>query len=230
MDTISELYRLLNERPFRHILAKQKNIGQLFPTFPARVAAIDTAELYEETPGLWHFKVSAVTTPNVDFWDVYVQFRDIALKIREYGKRHNQWKSDGSGIDLDKLANRILTNADMRVWCSCPCNQFWGFAYIQTTHQTKYGDPENRKPRVRNPDQRGTGCKHLQKVFDKLPSLKSTLAGHLKRFFSDDIKAIEKEVFHEKAKFKAAADVLRKKEREKQEPISYTRGGRAVKR
>ena len=77
---------------------------------------------------------------------------------------------------------------------NCPASLYWGPEYIQTKRQSHHGDDETRPPKIRNPKEYGMMCKHLQFVIDHFPFYKSTLARHLKRFYSKDIEKVENKV------------------------------------
>lgn len=70
-----------------------------------------------------------------------------------------------------------LNFGDVHIRCTCPAQLYWGYAYIGTKLRYLYGIPrENRFPKVRNPDVRGTICKHADKVIQYCLSHKEQLA------------------------------------------------------
>ncbi len=55
---------------------------------------------------------------------------------------------------------KLALEDDVRVFCNCPDFLYGGFKYIGT--QLKYGtDKEHRPPVIRNPQEEGTVCKHI---------------------------------------------------------------------
>ncbi len=67
-----------------------------------------------------------------------------------------------------KLSARVkkAMAGDVAIRCTCPAFRYWGFAYILTQLGAKVTRPENRFPRIRNPDLRNVMCKHLRLVMD----------------------------------------------------------------
>jgi len=209
MDIFREA-KILTEEPIGGMLTKQKSITRLFPPFYARVKAVGAAggiKLIGEKPGLWHFDVASATTPGKSY-DIFVEFSDIEDQIKKHTKNMKLWKADKSGVDLRKLAGEIVKDSDMKILCSCPAFQYWGPAYITTKRGSKYGEPETRPPKKRNPKEYGLGCKHSQQMFDVMPFYKVTMAGHLRRYFAKDVKAAEDEMKKEVAAIKKGAAFL----------------------
>ena len=209
---------VISEEPLASIDRKQASIHTLFPSFDDRVKAVGRAggvELENEEPGVWYFKASSVTQdPGQKIYDIVVQFNDMDGQIRRLAQDQRLWKKDKSGLDLRKLATEIFDDADVKVSCNCPAAKYWGFDYIQTKRKSKAGEPETRRPRIRNPHEYGVACKHIQSVLDALPFYKGTLASHLKRFFPKEIAEAEKGVLRMQKGLKQGAEFLKKKEAE----------------
>ena len=74
-------------------------------------------------------------------------------------------ESDATIKDRIKLA--LL--GDVEVYCDCPAFLYYGFSYMLTQLDAKYGDEENRYPKVRNPKNKGSVCKHLYSILKVLP-------------------------------------------------------------
>jgi len=209
---------IISEEPLAGIDRKQRSITKLFPSFDDRVKAVGKAggiELENEEPGVWYFKSSSVTqAPGQKIYDIIVKFSDIEKQILRLAQDQRLWKADKSGLDLKKLATEIFDEADVKISCNCPAAKYWGFDYIQTKRRTKAGDPETRRPRIRNPHEYGVACKHIQAVLDTLPFYKGTLASHLKRFYSKEVAEAEKSVRRMQKGLHAGTEFLKKREAE----------------
>ena len=59
---------------------------------------------------------------------------------------------------------RLAMDGDLRISCTCPAFQFWGFAYITTQLSAKKGEDEDIFPEIRNPRLVGVMCKHCYKA------------------------------------------------------------------
>jgi ribosomal protein L24 len=163
-------------------------------------------------------RASAVTTERNKAWP-----RDPITG--KFLKMHNHKVVKITIIDLDKEvpvydlfvedSHNFLVAAGVFVH-NCPSFQYWGPAYTTTQRGTKYGEPENRPPRIRNPKQYGIMCKHSQLMFDVIPFYKSTMAGHIKRFFMKDVWAAEKGARGAVGAVKKGAEFLKGKERAKE--------------
>lgn len=58
---------------------------------------------------------------------------------------------------------------DIEVWCNGTAFRMWGWAYITSELDAKWGKKEKRFPKVRNPSLKGSVCKHLENVLRVLP-------------------------------------------------------------
>ena len=221
MGIFEEANRMtLSEEPIPAMLRKQASVTKLFPPFYDRVKAVAAAggiHLVDEDPGLWTFEVASATTPGKTY-TINVEFRDIVNQIHKLVKNRQLWNKDQTHVDLRKVADEMMDDADVKILCTCPAFQYWGPAYITTKRKSKYGDQETRPPNVRNPKQYGLGCKHAQLMFDVLPFYKGTMAGHLKRYFSKEVAKAEEASQKEMGGVKKGAEFLAKKQEEKPKP------------
>ncbi len=81
-------------------------------------------------------------------------------------------------LDYDKFANdfsmnkqaraRAIIGGEIRVHCACKSFLYWGYKYIDTTIDAAI-EKEGRAPDIRNPQRRGTLCKHLDGILRVLP-------------------------------------------------------------
>lgn len=68
-------------------------------------------------------------------------------------------------IDFEDAVDYAIDYADIHIRCTCPAFLYWGDAYMSTAMQYLYGIPrENRFPKMRNPNLKGTMCKHCDMV------------------------------------------------------------------
>jgi hypothetical protein len=168
----------------------------LWPEFPERVRSVAEnggVKLVSEEPGILHFKVSSGTKAGVKY-DCTVSFEDIEDQIKMFTRDKKLWKRDGTGIDLRLLSTKLMHEGDIHVHCTCPAFQYWGMHYIATKYKSVYGHGENKRPGVRNPRERGLLCKHLELAIEVLPMYNATMARHIKTYYEDVVRDIEKGV------------------------------------
>ena len=68
-------------------------------------------------------------------------------------------------IDFEDAIDYAIDWGDVHIRCNCKAFLYWGAAYISTKMRYLYGVPrENRFPKVRNPNLKGTICKHCDAV------------------------------------------------------------------
>jgi len=175
------------------------------------VTAAGGIKLVGEKPGSWHFTVASGTEQGKKY-DVHVKFADIKNQISQAVQDLRNWNKDRTKPDLRKVSAQVVDNADLKISCSCPSFLYHGFAYIATKRGTKYGRKETRPPKKRNPKEYGIGCKHAHLMFEVIPFYKSTMSGHIKRFFMPTVNSAEKEMKKQLQGVKKATDFLRGKE------------------
>ena len=90
---------------------------------------------------------------NHTFYNVYVLFQDFYT----IGKDKD--------IPFADAIDYAIDFGDVSIRCNCPAFLYWGMAYIGTELRYIYGIPrESRYPQIRNPNLRGTICKHCDAV------------------------------------------------------------------
>lgn len=108
--------------------------------------------------GLVRFRCSSATTPG-KFWHQYIRFLDFedALELQKMGK------------DLtDQDIINLVMAGNLGVYCNDPSFLYYGWKYMAWAKG--YGlRPENRPPKVRNPQETGSICKHLLSLFRVMP-------------------------------------------------------------
>lgn len=206
---------VVNEKPVADIMRKQKSIYRLFPQFDDRVDAVRAAggvDLVEEGPDTWKFTIASATEAGKKYTAV-LHFSDLPGQIQQKAKNRALWVKDGSRVDYNKLAAAIIDDVDVKIdHTDCPAYNWWGQKYINTQRATAYRDPQNIRPKDRNPKEYGALCKHLQVLFEQLPFYTSTFAKLLKRYHSDTVAEIEKSTKKTVAGIGRAADFLGKRQ------------------
>jgi hypothetical protein len=200
------------------IVRKQQSITRLFPDFQTKVRGIASKgglRLVNLTADTWHFKIHSGTQNNL-WYDTHLHFKDMNVLLSNLVKDRRLWTKDKKHIDLKKLAKKVMFDADIQTDCSCPAQLYWGGDYILSLsrYDAKFGDRENRPPRIRNPRQFGAVCKHLQNLLNVFPWYVSTTAKWLNDYHKKQIDFLEKESNKEKAKFTKRGEDLGKKKEE----------------
>lgn len=80
-------------------------------------------------------------------------------------------------IDFEDAIDYAINYGDCHVQCTCPANLYWGYRYTATQLKYAYGIPrENRFPKIRNPELKGTICKHIDATIQWIMRNKETIA------------------------------------------------------
>jgi len=216
------LFEYIQEATASDIQRKQKSITKLFPPFPDRVKAIGDkggVRLRDTDAENWYFNVHSGTKEA--WYEDIIHFKDIVSTLENLVKNRRLWVRDRSRIDFTKLAHEFLKKTHIKMSCSCPASLYWGPDYILglDKYDAKYGRQEPRAPKIRNPKQYGSMCKHMHAVMKVLPFYTATVARWLQDFYKDDIRKFEEEA---KAEFgwiqKAAVKLGKKKKEEEEKP------------
>lgn len=104
------------------------------------------------------------------------------------GKRYSnlvcfhEWKSviDDHTLTASEAANLLISNGNISLHCSCESYLYYGYQYLLTVLDSSVV-PENRRPRIKNPQERGICCKHLYRTLKALPFINSSIAAEIKR-------------------------------------------------
>ena len=113
-----------------------------------------------------YFKIRSATKKN-EFYDNKISFKDSYDWLR---KNFNFGGYDISTLEgKSKLVNDLkfyfrsaIDTDDILINCNCPAYKFWGYNYqaTQLDYNTRK-NKENRPADIRNPNDRGSVCKHL---------------------------------------------------------------------
>jgi len=156
--------------------ATYKEIGSLidfqFLQHKVRRDALEGVEFTEiDDTGTMHFKVkSSEFDKNGTRYDVLIKF----LEWDEIGQ--------DSGLSWLEKARLLLWAGNIQLYCSDPSFLYYGFQYLLSQINASLY-PENRQPRIRNPQERGIVSKHASKVLTVLPFYSGKIAHSLKQQF-----------------------------------------------
>lgn len=96
----------------------------------------------------------------------------------------DEWDEVGRDPDLNyaEQARMLLWVGNIRLHCTCPSYLYWGYQYLLTAIDAAIY-PEPRKPKIRNPQERGIVCKHLNRILRVLPFYSGQMATALQDQF-----------------------------------------------
>lgn len=99
---------------------------------------------------------------------------DQTIKLLDFKKI----MADRSKPLRQRVRDAVLGN--IKVHCTGNAYLFWGYQFVLTKMGAAL-KPENRAPKVRNPNRKGTVCKHLDAVLKAFPFWISNIVGELKK-------------------------------------------------
>lgn len=76
---------------------------------------------------------------------------------------------------------RLALEGDIKITCNDPSFKYWGWSYYTTQQGAKLGFQENRFPVIRNPNQRGSICKHLENTMKAMPFIATSIVKELRK-------------------------------------------------
>lgn len=88
-------------------------------------------------------------------------------------------ESSDKKVNVAYLVNMSIMQGEIRCSCTCPSWIYSGAKYIGTQLGYAYGGKENRFPRIKNPQLKGSICKHLYVVLKALPFQKFGIASQI---------------------------------------------------
>jgi hypothetical protein len=117
--------------------------------------------------GVLEFETKAITTEGKSRWEQEIKLLDLDDAIE--------------ATKLDNMTDRDIVDlaiyGDISVYCDCPSFKWHGYQYI--AWQMDYGlRRQTHAPDTRNPERKGTVCKHLYNVFTVMPM-------HINKIVSD---------------------------------------------
>jgi len=121
--------------------------------------------------GIIKFQTTSQTTPGKK-WNEKIELEDLALVFEI---------PDEGFTARDRV--RLAFDGDVRVSCDCPAFLYWGWRFLMTQTDAILSPKENRFPSVRNPNLKGSVCKHLESVLRVLPFHISDITTSAKKIF-----------------------------------------------
>jgi len=199
-----------NSRPFDLVFAYEHrdDEGALIERFqpllcgPARLSLMMNGILseatYKEVGSLIDFqflqhKVRRDALGGVEFAGFENDIMHFRVKSSEFAKngityniliKFLDWDSIGqdSGLTWIEKARMLLWAGQIQIDCDDPSFTYYGFKYILSQLNAAIY-PEDRKPVIRNPQERGAVSKHASKVLQVLPFFSGKIAQEMKRQF-----------------------------------------------
>jgi hypothetical protein len=89
-------------------------------------------------------------------WPVYIKFDSFYDMVAD------------TSLNCNEAARLLFWGSNLRCHCSCPAFAFWGHNFVLTQLDSAI-HPETRFPHIRNPELKGSFCKHLRKVMMVIP-------------------------------------------------------------
>jgi hypothetical protein len=160
--------RTLNEATYKELAGM---IDGNFLSQKVRSDALDGIRLLGFEGNIMRFRInSSEFAQNRIQYQCSVQFDD--------------WDEVGPDPDLNyaEKARLLLWVGNIRLHCTDPSYLYWGYNYLLTVLDAAIY-PEERKPVIRNPQERGIVCKHLNRILRVLPFYSGKIAAELKSQF-----------------------------------------------
>jgi hypothetical protein len=112
-----------------------------------------------EKDSTYIFRTESQTFPGTGlYWYQSIKLVDLPLVLS---------LDDEDLTNMDRV--RLAIAGDLLVNCDCPAFLYWGYSYIMTQLGANEDKAENRFPKIRNPNLRGSVCKHLDSALVVLP-------------------------------------------------------------
>lgn len=102
--------------------------------------------------------------------------------------KFEEWDEVGSDEELTPMekARMLLWVGNIRVHCTDPSFLYFGYQYILTQLDASIY-PENRYPKIKNPQVQGICCKHLNRILGVLPFYAGDIANEIANQFGGDL-------------------------------------------
>jgi hypothetical protein len=143
-----------------------------------RAAKVDYKFKEMKDGGLLVFQTTSGTRNDNDMW--YTQY------IRLVAFDEVMDGNEDASLQ-DKV--RLLLQEPIEVYCDCPAFLYYGFAYMGSILDYKYGKDEDRKPVKRNPKEEGSVCKHLYRILKRWSMQSSRVVGALSKRIAQDMES-----------------------------------------
>jgi hypothetical protein len=144
-------------------------------------------------PNFLQQKIRAAQLERVEFMGFDHDIMNFQVPSSEYDKNHlkyanlvqfDEWDEVGQMTDINAVdkSRLLLWEGNVKLHCSCPSFLYWGYQAILTVLDSAIY-PEDRKPIVRNPQERGITCKHGNLLLQVLPFQSGRIAREMKNQF-----------------------------------------------
>jgi hypothetical protein len=87
-----------------------------------------------------------------------------------------------TSMDANERARLLVWAGNVQLHCTCPSFLFWGYQYILTQYDASLV-PQERFPKIRNPQLKGIVCKHLNRTLKAFPFHIGDIAREIKNQF-----------------------------------------------
>lgn len=159
---------MLDEDTYKDLMrdVTQNNLpGAIVNNLPHRDWAplLRSVQFVEEQEGMLKFFVRN----RYNGWFTYIRFVDWRPMVVD------------TSVTAAEAARLLLWAGNVQLHCPCPSYKYWGYQYILTQKDAAIL-PEERYPKIRNPELKGVACKHLRRTLKVLPFHLGTMAKELK--------------------------------------------------
>lgn len=155
------------------------------------------APIRKDGTGLVTFKTNASAESNVNHHIVHVRFMDFGAAL--------------AAKKVDAALIRSMAAGRIKFDCDCGRHRFW-YRFIATTGGFNEGRAETGYPKIRNPNLKGIGCKHVLRVMTQItksPSFKAFAKQWIELYRIDaspkhkDVKVADIDAFEKSAKLES---------------------------
>jgi len=107
------------------------------------------------------------------------EMHSVYVALDSFWDLFDENESSEKKVNMAYLINMAIMQGDIRCSCTCPSWIYSGAKYIGTQLGYAYGGKETRFPRIKNPQLKGSICKHLFVVLKALPFQKFGIASQV---------------------------------------------------
>ena len=107
------------------------------------------------------------------------EMHSVYVALDSFWDLYDENETSEKKVNVQYLVNMAIMQGDIRCSCTCPSWIYSGAKYIGTQLGYAYGGKETRFPREKNPQLKGSICKHLFVVLKALPFQKFGIASQI---------------------------------------------------
>ncbi len=161
------LTKLINFSPFKELLALGSKASSILSftmsdieggIVESKIGARGETRLEDVVRNVCYFSTESFEKPPLR-WMQIIAFEDL------FEMMSNPGSSPGGTPDPVQVITDAIFKGNVRLNCNDPSFSFEGYHYIATQLDFNYQVEEERPPVKRNPEMRGTVCKHLSSCF-----------------------------------------------------------------